>query len=211
MRLSERTNSQFGSGVRSLQELSLNVLDVAQNSIRAGAKLIEIRISRFVSKNQMTIEIKDNGCGMTKEQVQKVENPFFTTRTTRSVGLGVPLFKMSAEMTGGHFSIESEVGQGTLVTAFYVLDHIDLMPLGDMASTMVTLISMNPELDFSYTYQTDTDGFCLDTREVRKILEGIPLSSPQVMEFVREFIAENTAQADSESERLAHLENKDGA
>ena len=182
-----------------MQELSLNVLDVAQNSIRAGADLIEIRITRFVSKNRMTITIKDNGCGMTPEQVQKVENPFFTTRTTRSVGLGVPLFKMSAEMTGGHFSIESKVGEGTLVTASYVLDHIDLMPLGDMASTMVTLISMNPESDFIYAYQTDREEFCLDTHEVREILEGVPLSSPQVMEFVREFITENTAQADGES------------
>ena len=106
---------------------------------------------------------------------------------------------MSAEMTGGHFSIESKVGEGTLVTASYVLDHIDLMPLGDMASTMVTLISMNPELDFIYAYQTDREEFCLDTHEVREILEGVPLSSPQVMEFVREFITENTAQADGES------------
>lgn len=179
-----------------MQELSLNVLDIAQNSIRADASLVEILISRSVKENQMIISIRDNGCGMTKEQVEKVENPFFTTRTTRSIGLGVPFFKMSAEMTGGSFRIESEVGQGTTVTATYVLDHIDLMPLGDMASTMVTLISMNTQIDFVYSYRSDQGEFCLDTREIKEILAGVPLDSPEVVTFIRDYVLENTELAD---------------
>lgn len=179
-----------------MQELSLNILDIAQNSIRANASLITIEIIRSTAENQMTISIEDNGCGMSKEKVEQVINPFFTTRTTRSVGLGVPFFKMSAEMTGGSFSIDSKVGKGTKVTAVYVLDHIDLMPLGDMASTMVSLISVNPDIDFVYRYQYNDAEFTLDTREVKQILEGLPVNSPQVLVFIKDFIEENTRQAE---------------
>lgn len=179
-----------------MQELSLNILDIAQNSIRANASLITIEIVRSTAENRMAISIEDNGCGMSKEKVEQVINPFFTTRTTRSVGLGIPFFKMSAEMTGGSFSIDSEVGKGTKVTAVYVLDHIDLMPLGDMASTMVSLISVNPDIDFVYRYQYNDAEFTLDTREVKQILEGLPVNSPQVLVFIKDFIEENTRQAE---------------
>ena len=181
-----------------MQELSLNILDIAQNSIRADASLITIEVLKSTVENRMTIAITDNGCGMSPEKVEQVINPFYTTRTTRPVGLGVPFFKMSAEMTGGSFRIESREGAGTRVEAVYVLDHIDLMPLGDMASTMVTLISVNPEIDFVYRYRCNDAEFTLDTREVKQILEGLPVNSPDVMLFVKEFIEENTAQADAE-------------
>jgi anti-sigma regulatory factor (Ser/Thr protein kinase) len=177
-----------------MQELSLNILDIAQNSIRAGASLISISVLRSVIDNKMTIIIEDNGCGMSEEKIKQVTNPFFTTRTTRSVGLGVPFFKMSAEMTGGDFHIESEEGVGTTVTATYVLNHIDLMPLGDMASTMVSLISVNPEIDFTYRYGYNDQHFILDTREVKKVLEGVPINAPEVLIFMKEFIEENTKQ-----------------
>ena len=181
-----------------MQELSLNILDIAQNSIRANASLITIEIIRSVIDNKMTITIEDNGCGMSKEKVEQVINPFFTTRTTRPVGLGVPFFKMSTEMTGGTFRIESEEGVGTKVIATYVLDHIDLMPLGDMASTMVTLISVNPEIDFIYRYRYNDAEFTLDTREVKQILEGLPVNSPDVLVFIKSFIEENTLQAEQQ-------------
>lgn len=175
-------------------ELSLNILDIVQNSIKAKADLIEIMIEKQYHENRMTITIKDNGCGMTEEQIKKVENPFFTTRTTRKVGLGVPFFKMSAELTGGSFHISSKVNQGTVVKAVYVLNHIDLIPIGDMASTMMSLISVNPDVDFTYTYIVNEENFCLDTREVKEILAGMPVNSPEVLLFVKEFIEENTKQ-----------------
>lgn len=180
-----------------MQELSLNILDIAQNSIRANASMIEISIEKQLSSDQMTIRIDDNGCGMTAQQVQAVENPFFTTRTTRPVGLGVPLFKMSAEMTGGSFKIESTVDVGTKVTAIYGLSHIDLMPLGDMTATMITLIGMNPSIDFIYSYKLNEQSFCLDTREVRELLEGIALDQPEVLAWITEYLNENTAEIEA--------------
>jgi anti-sigma regulatory factor (Ser/Thr protein kinase) len=113
-----------------MRELSLNVMDVAQNSVRAEATLVFITVEESDKNDSLTITIEDNGCGMTEEQVAQVIDPFFTTRTTRKVGLGVPLFKMSAEQTGGSFSIESEVGRGTKTQASYVKSHVDMTPLG---------------------------------------------------------------------------------
>lgn len=180
-----------------MQELSLNILDIAQNSIRAEAALVEIAIQKDPAEDRMVITIKDDGCGMTPEHAAAVENPFFTTRTTRPVGLGVPLFKMSAELTGGSFHIDSMVGNGTTVTAEYHLGHIDLMPIGDMTSTMLSLIGMNTHIDFTYTYRVGPYSFCLDTREVREILEGLPLDAPDVMAWMKEYLEENTAQIDA--------------
>lgn len=174
-----------------LQELSLNILDIASNSIRAGADLIEITIEVCRDRDSMTIEIKDNGCGMTKEQLIQVEDPFFTTRTTRKVGLGVPFFKMAALSTGGSFDISSAPGEGTTVRAVFVLSHIDRMPLGDINSTIHTLITTNTQIDFVYTYSFDDKQFTLDTRQFRAILDGIPLDSPEVSAYIREFLNEN--------------------
>ena len=119
-----------------MPELSLNVLDVTENSTRAGAKLVSIRVTADHGSDTLTIQIEDDGCGMTKEQVEQVTDPFFTTRTTRKVGLGIPFYKYAAESTGGSFSIASEVGKGTTVTAVFTLSHIDRMPLGDISSTI---------------------------------------------------------------------------
>lgn len=167
-----------------MTELSLNVLDIAQNSVVAGAKLIEITVSINTVADRMIISIKDDGKGMDNEALQKAQDPFFTTRTTRKVGLGVPLFKMSAEMTGGSFRIESRPGEGTLTEAAYAYSHIDRMPLGDMASTISTLVSGNESIDFIFTYQKDSSIFCLDTRELREVMAEIPLSSREVLEFI---------------------------
>ena len=126
-----------------MRELSLNVLDIAQNSISAKSSFIEIELLESTEKNELFIGIYDNGKGMTKEQLEAVRDPFFTTRTTRKVGMGIPLFKMAAEMTGGRLEIESEVGRGTKVKAFFRTDHLDFIPVGDMTSTIMTLITMN--------------------------------------------------------------------
>ena len=174
-----------------MTELSLNVLDVAQNSVRAEATLIEITVAADTGKDTLTITIRDNGCGMTEEQVQSVEDPFFTTRTTRKVGLGVPFFKMAALATGGEFSIQSEPQAGTLVTAVFGLSHIDRMPLGDINSTIHMLIQYNPTIDFVYRYAVDDREFVLDTREFRQILGDIPFDSPEISAYISEYLEEN--------------------
>ncbi|MEM1484522.1 ATP-binding protein [Oscillospiraceae bacterium PP1C4] len=177
-----------------MQELSLNVLDVAQNSVRAGATLIEITVDEQPQKDLLIITIADNGCGMSPQQISKVTDPFFTTRTTRKVGLGVPFFKMAAEMTGGHLVIDSKVGAGTTVKAFFGLSHIDRMPLGDISATICSLIQCNPDIDFTYTYRRSEQAFTADTRVFRGILEGVPLSNPEVIEFIGGFIREHSSQ-----------------
>ncbi len=179
-----------------MPEISLNVLDVVQNSIRADATLIVITVAADRKKDTMTIVIKDNGCGMTKDQITHVLDPFFTTRTTRKVGLGVPFFQYAATSAGGNFSIESVVGEGTVVTASFILSHIDRMPLGDMTSTMHTLITLNNRIDFLYTYTVDNKSFTLDTREFRMILEGVPFDTPEVSNYIRDFLSENKQEVD---------------
>ena len=134
-----------------MRELSLNVMDIAQNSISAGASLITIQVVEDVPGDLLSISVTDNGCGMTKEQVEHVIDPFYTTRTTRSVGLGVPLFKMEAEMTGGSFVIDSEKGKGTTLTASFKPSSVDMIPLGDISGTVQLLISCNPDRDFLFT------------------------------------------------------------
>lgn len=177
-----------------MQELSLNILDIAQNSVKAGASLITITVAEDSAADRMTIDIVDNGCGMTAEQVAKVIDPFFTTRTTRRVGLGVPFFKMAAELTGGSFGIESTPGQGTRVMAVFVLSSIDRMPLGDIGSTITTLIQGSPDIDFVYTRSIDGREMTADTRQFREVLGGLPLDTPEVLAFVSDYIAENTAE-----------------
>lgn len=174
-----------------MQELSLNILDIVQNSVKAGATLIEIAIEKDTLQKSFVIHINDNGCGMSEETVKRVIDPFYTTRTTRKVGLGVPFFKMSAEMTGGSFIIDSTVSVGTKVTATYCYEHIDMMPLGDIASTVLSLVSVNPDIDFIYRYQQDDESFTMDTREIKVILEGLPINSNEVLIFIKDFINEN--------------------
>ena len=176
-----------------MRELSLNVMDVAQKSVRAEASLITIDVSESDKNDDLTISISDNGCGMTEEQVKQTIDPFFTTRTTRKVGLGVPLFKMSAEQTGGSFSIESEVGKGTVTTASYVKSHVDMTPLGDINSTIEILIRCNPDIDFVFNHSTDNGSFTLDTRELREVLgDDVSLDTPDVLEWINAFLEEQT-------------------
>lgn len=179
-----------------LQELSLNVLDIVSNSIRAGASLIEITVEADRKKDSLTIEINDNGCGMTKEQLAMVEDPFYTTRTSRKIGLGVPFFKMAAQVTGGSFNICSVPNSGTKVIATFVLSHIDRMPLGDINSTIHSLITANTHIDFVYTYRFDNKQFVLDTRQFREILGNIPLDNPEVSAYIKEYLEENKNETD---------------
>lgn len=176
-----------------MRELSLNVMDIAQNSISAGAKLIGIDVSENPVQDELCITIRDNGKGMSGEQVKRVTDPFFTTRTTRKVGLGIPLFKMEAEMTGGSFFISSEPGKGTVVTARFVPSHVDFIPLGDINSTVLLLITCNPDLDFVYHRSVGTVEFTLDTRELRSVLgDEVALNDSGVVEWIKEYLQEQT-------------------
>lgn len=176
-----------------MRELSLNVMDVAQNSITAGASLIEVRVEEDRQKGEMVISIIDNGKGMSEEQVRRVIDPFYTTRTTRKVGLGVPLFKMEAEMTGGDFSIQSKLGEGTIVRARFITSHVDMIPLGNIDDTMVLLISCNPDRDFLFIHRINDRTLELDTRQLREVLgEDVPLNSPDVVQWIRGYLQEQT-------------------
>ena len=179
-----------------MTELSLNVLDVAENSTRAKASLVQITIDADTAADRLSITIADDGCGMSPEQVAQVTDPFFTSRTTRKVGLGVPFFKYAAEAAGGSFSIESQPGIGTTVTAVFVLSHIDRMPLGDITSTIHTLIVYHPETDFLYQYRYNGRFFTLDTREFKEILEGVSFDTPEISEYIKDYLTENKLETD---------------
>ena len=175
-----------------MRELSLNILDIAQNSITAGASLITIEIAEDTVAKTLLVGIYDNGKGMSEEQVRSVIDPFFTTRTTRKVGMGIPLFKMAAEQTGGSLQIKSELGVGTEVRATFKTDSVDFTPLGDVASTVQMLISMNTDRDFIYRRSVDGKDFTLDTREIKEILGDVPLDTFEVSQWLKDFINENT-------------------
>ncbi len=174
-------------------EISLHILDIAQNSIKAEASLVEIEINENIADNLLTVTIADNGCGMDEDFLKDVTNPFRTTRTTRKVGLGLSLFKSAAELTGGSFDIQSKVGEGTKVTAVFIHDSIDRQPLGDMASTMSTIIGGAPDIDYIYTHTYNGNSFDLNTGELRKVLGGeISLSEIDVLNWIDEYIKTET-------------------
>ena len=173
-----------------MKELSLNVLDITENSVKAGATLTEISISE--SEDKLVITIKDDGCGMSEETVRSVTDPFYTTRTTRSVGLGIPLFKLAAEQTGGGLEILSDTGEhhGTTVTARFYKNHLDFTPLGDVISSITTLIQGHPDTDFLFVHTIDGKEIRLDTRELRGVLEGVPLNTFEVLDWIKGYLEE---------------------
>ena len=176
-----------------MRELSLNVMDIVQNSVRAGASLITVQVAESKKHDTLTITITDNGCGMSAEQVKSVIDPFFTTRTTRKVGLGVPLFKMEAEMSGGSFGITSEVGVGTTVTTTFGRNHIDRPPMGNLAETLVALLPDLGETRLIFSYRAFGKCFTLDTDEVKQQLDGVPIDAPDILVFLRDMTEENIA------------------
>ena len=174
-----------------MRELSLNVLDIAQNSITAGASLITVEVLENRKDESVSVNSIDNGKGMSPEQLKSVQDPFYTTRTTRKVGMGIPLFKMAAEMTGGTFSITSRLGEGTDVRTVFKTDTVDFTPLGDMCSTVIALVTMNTDRDFIYRHSVDENEFVFDTREIKKILGDVPLDTADVTVWLRDYINEN--------------------
>lgn len=177
-----------------MRELADNILDIAQNSISAGASLTKITVSISHERNLVSLLFEDDGCGMPPEFVKAVTEPFTTTRKTRRVGLGLPLLKMTAMMTGGYFDIASEVGKGTRVSVSFSLDHIDRPPLGDVSGAWFTLVFMNPEIDFLLIYEVDEKRFEFDTRVIRETVAPIPLNEPEIAAWIRECISQEISQ-----------------
>ena len=175
-------------------EISLNILDIVQNSISARASVIEITVSIDNTSDTLTVIVKDNGSGMTDDELSKAVDPFYTTRTTRKNGFGVPFFKAASEMTGGSFEISSEKGKGTAIKAVFVLSSIDRMPLGDMTDTIISLINTNCRIDFIYNYSVDERSFTLDTRQLKEILGDVPIDLPEVTVFLTRYLDDNTAE-----------------
>ena len=173
-----------------MPELALHILDLVQNSVSAGATRVVVTIAWDTSADTLLISIEDDGKGMPPELLARVASPFTTTRTTRKVGLGIPMFKANAELTGGSVDIESEVGVGTRMTANFVLSSIDRPPLGDMPSTMVSLVVANPEFHFHLEYAVDKEAFVFDTEEIRQVLGGVPLDTPEVLSWIEGYIQE---------------------
>ena len=176
-----------------MKELSLNVLDVAKNSVKAGAKNVVISIKE--TEETLELSISDDGCGMTPEFLANVTDPFCTTRTTRAVGLGIPLLKLQAEQTGGEMSIESKSQElspddhGTTTRALFYKNHIDMTPLGDICSSVVTLIQGNPDIDFLFTHTSPEFDVKLDTKELREILgDDVPLDNAEVLLWITGYL-----------------------
>lgn len=165
-----------------MDELALHILDIVQNSISAGAKKIFISIS--FDDSTVKMEVTDNGCGMDREMINKVTDPFTTSRTTRKVGLGIPLLKETCELTGGRLIIKSQKTKGTKISASFGKNSFDRPPLGNMGQTMAALISCNPFIDFEFSFESKNDRYVLATNELKQVLGDVPVSNPQIAAFI---------------------------
>ncbi|MDD4665713.1 MAG: ATP-binding protein [Clostridia bacterium] len=173
-----------------MREISLHILDLVQNSLAAQAKNIWLTLIEDRQEDKMIIKIKDDGRGMSQEIRNKVLDPFYTTRTTRKVGLGLPLLWANAEACEGKVEVKSALGQGTTVEAVFRLSHLDRPPLGDMPATLVSFFSGSPEVNFFYVHKCAGKSFQISTVEIKKNLDGLPLNHPEVLTWLQEFLKE---------------------
>ncbi|NVO11531.1 MAG: ATP-binding protein [Bacteroidales bacterium] len=180
-----------------MKDLSLHILDIIQNSLAANAKLIEISIDENERKDLIEITIKDDGKGMSKEFAESVTDPFTTTRTTRKVGLGIPLLKQNAERTGGCLTIDSQLGQGTIITAAFKPSNIDCPVLGDIAGVISLTVSGNPSIDFVYNHKINDNLFTFNTKEIKEVLGEIPINDNSVYKLLKELIQSNLEEIES--------------
>ena len=170
-----------------MEELALNIMDIIQNSLAAGASRVEVEIEEDHSRDLLVIRVRDNGRGMAPHEARSAQDPFYTTKRAGKVGLGIPLFKEAAEHCGGFFSMLSEPGKGTTIEAGFRLSHIDRPPLGEVADTLLVLMVANPRVDFQVRYRGDGE-FRIDTREVKEMLGDMPLTTPEVLRFLKEYV-----------------------
>ena len=171
-----------------MRDLSLHILDIAENSIEARARRIDIRIEENRLRDRLTLEIADDGQGMDKELLDRALDPFVTTKKTRRIGLGLPMLAQAAKAAGGKLSLTSRPGRQTRVRATFRLGHIDLKPFGDIAQTLAVLIAGHPEIDIRYAHKTDGRIFRFDTRDLRAQLGGLSLATPHAIALIRKDI-----------------------
>jgi len=169
-----------------MEDLSLHILDIAENSLAAKADKIEIRISEDEKKDLLSVEIRDNGMGMDKETVKKALDPFYTTRKVRRFGLGLSLLSEAAKAANGHLSIKSKKGEGTDIKADFQYSHIDRKPLGDIGQTIITLVIGNPDIDLIYVHKKNGHTYSLDTRKIKAQLKETPINSPDGIRMIKE-------------------------
>ena len=174
-----------------MKELSLHILDIVQNSVRAKATEIEIIINEDIQNNQLEIRIKDNGKGIDKELITRIKNPFSTTRTTRKIGLGIPLLFEACTRCDGDLDIESSLGVGTTIRATFKYDHIDRAPMGDIVNTITMLILSSPEIRYILTYYVNEANFIMDTNEIKEILQGVPINDLGIIKWIETYLKEN--------------------
>ncbi len=175
-----------------MEDLSLHILDIAENSVAASADKIEIRILEDKKKDLLSVEVIDNGIGMDKETQEKSIDPFYTTKTVRRFGFGLSLLREAAKAANGHFSIQSEKGEGTRIKADFQYSHIDRKPLGDMGQTIITIVIGNPEIDLIYMHKKNSHKYSLDTRKIKDRLKEAPLNSPAGIRMIREDLKKDT-------------------
>ncbi len=173
-----------------MREIALHLLDIAENSVAAESKNISIHVLEDLLHDRLSISVIDDGCGMDAETLERVQDPFYTTRTTRKVGLGIPLLKLAAEMAEGSFCLQSEPGKGAWLEADFRHSHIDRMPLGDLSSTFITLLISHPQIDWTFLYRvTEHDrksrDFLFESAELKSELGDISLTEPEVLTFLR--------------------------
>jgi hypothetical protein len=173
-----------------MREIALHLLDIAENSVAAESKNISIHVHEDLHNDRLSACVIDDGHGMDAETAQRVQDPFYTTRTTRNVGLGIPLLKLAAEMAEGSFSLQSEAGKGTWVEAEFRNSHLDRMPLGDLSATFLSLLISHPQIDWTFLYRVTDNGkrsrdFLFESAELKSELGDISLTEPEVLTFVR--------------------------
>jgi anti-sigma regulatory factor (Ser/Thr protein kinase) len=179
-----------------MKEIALHILDLVQNSIHAHAQQVEIEITEDIPGNKLEIKITDDGDGLNQGSIKQIQDPFFTTKNKKT-GLGIPLFKQHAEMTGGSFHIKSETGSGTTIQAVFEHNHIDRQPFGNMASTLTGLIRTNPDIRFLYKHKNGNKVFELDTHEITKELDGLEITNREIICFLEHMIKENLLEISS--------------
>ena len=173
-----------------MQDLAMHLLDIVYNSIAAKASLIKITLINSVQKDRLSLKIEDNGCGMDEQTVEKVQSPFYTSRTTRDVGLGIPLFKSTALSCDGNFSLSSKEHVGTVIEANIKKSHWDCPPLGDIANTLCVLIQADISIDYVFVYEDDDHTFEFDTKMIKETLEDVPLNHPDILNWLEGYIKE---------------------
>jgi hypothetical protein len=177
-----------------MEDLSYHILDIAENSIKADAGNIRIKITEDTEKDELKVVIKDDGRGIGKATLKRIRDPFYTTRTTRRVGMGISLLEQAANQARGRLNISSTPGKGTTISATFRHSHIDRQPIGELSSSLVTLIAGNPDVNIRYTHDINGKKFSFSTSDIKKQLDGMDINNPHVLGALKKLIHDNEAE-----------------